>query len=342
MIFSLIFLTSCTGQRICSYNIVGADEFVLDSYQIRQGKQAILEMTGVCLEPLTPEDLKEWEDVITEGDVLNIAVYHPLRSDLMKRFKEVNQLQGGFEVREGIVHFPDIEAQIIVNLTLEEARQKIQEVYRTEYGDICIYLNYHHRPNNQVEMLGLSSIHSFPVDGRLRLYELLSRAKIAPEANLHMSYLLRGGKILSLDFYRLIHCGDMEQNIVLRGGDKVFIANKEDAKCVILGEVSCPTAIALPYGFMPLSEALVAAKGIPFTGDRRHIQVIRGDLRCPKIYVLSWDHVVQLPNSSLLLMPGDTVYVSEKPITQWNRFISQLLPSFTYAQTACGTYRLFF
>ena len=30
-----------------------------------------------------------------------------------------------------------------------------------------------------------------------------------------------------------------------------------------------------------------------------------------------------------ILMPGDVVYVAAKPITEWNRFISQLLPCFT-------------
>jgi polysaccharide export outer membrane protein len=39
-------------------------------------------------------------------------------------------------------------------------------------------------------------------------------------------------------------------------------------------------------------------------------------------------------------MPGDTVYVSEKPITAWNRFINQLLPSFQGVQAAYGVYRL--
>jgi polysaccharide export outer membrane protein len=33
-------------------------------------------------------------------------------------------------------------------------------------------------------------------------------------------------------------------------------------------------------------------------------------------------------------MPGDIVYVASKPITEWNRFISQLLPSFTGLEIA--------
>jgi polysaccharide export outer membrane protein len=99
--------------------------------------------------------------------------------------------------------------------------------------------------------------------------------------------------------------------------------------------------VNLPYGFISLREALVTGGGIPFTGNRDCIQVIRGNLINPKIYVLSWEHIVNLPNDSLLLMPGDTIYVTEKPITQWNRFIDQLLPSFLGAQNAYGTYRLF-
>jgi polysaccharide export outer membrane protein len=91
---------------------------------------------------------------------------------------------------------------------------------------------------------------------------------------------------------------------------------------------------------MSLREALVSAGGIPFTGDKRHIQVIRGNLQCPKIYVLSWEHIVHLPNDSLLLMPGDTVYISEKPITQWNRFIEQLLPSFQGLFTGYQVYNI--
>ena len=29
----------------------------------------------------------------------------------------------------------------------------------------------------------------------------------------------------------------------------------------------------------------------------------------------------------MLLMPGDIVYVAATPITEWNRFVSQILPT---------------
>ena len=132
----------------------------------------------------------------------------------------------------------------------------------------------------------------------------------------------------------------MTQNIVMRGGDKIFIANPSDSTVMVMGEVGSPRIVNLPYGFVSIREALVMAGGIPFTGNRNSIQVIRGNLQNPKIYILSWEHIIHLPNDSLLLMPGDTVYVSEKPITQWNRFIDQLLPSCVGVMNAFGTYRV--
>ncbi len=179
-----------------------------------------------------------------------------------------------------------------------------------------------------------------PVDGKIRLYEVIARAQIPPNANLFMSYVLRKCKQLPIDLHKLMNEGDMCQNIVMKGGDKVFIASPADSSVVLMGEVRSPRAVSLSYGFISLREALVAAGGIPFTGDRRHIQIIRGNLPCPKIYVLAWEHIIHLPNESLLLMPGDTVYVSETPITQWNRFIEQLLPSFNGVRTAYDTYRI--
>jgi polysaccharide export outer membrane protein len=336
----LLFLCASCCRPCHRYDVFGADEFVIDSYKIRQGKLAILDMEGADIGDLPCDAMREYQDVVAEDDILNIAVYHPKRRDVMEAIQFINE-GVGFRVSRGMVDLPDIPPIYVAGLTLEEARQVIQSSYREQIQDIEVFLNYRDRLSRKVELTGAVSTPVIPVDGKIRLYEVLALAKVPNNANLFKSYVVRDGEQLPIDLYKLMNEGDMCQNIVMRGGDKIFIASPSDTNVMVMGEVGCPRAVELPYGFMSLREALVTAGGIPFTGNKDCIQVIRGNLQNPKIYSLSWDHILHLPNDSLLLMPGDTVYVSEKPITQWNRFIDQLLPSCLGIQTAYGTYCIF-
>ncbi len=339
---SLLLLTlfaSC-NKPCHDYAIMGVDEFVIDSYKIQEGKLSILEMEGTELGELDPQSLDEYVDVIAEGDLLNIVLYHPTRKDLVDSMRFFNECLGGIPVVNGKIELPEMQPIEVADLTLEEARQKIKAIYRENIQDLDVFISYQDRLRKKVELTGLVAIPTIPVDGKIRLYEIIAKAHIAPQANLFMSYVMRDCVALPIDLHRLINQGEMCQNIVMRGGDKIFIAAPGDATVMLMGEVGVPRAVSLPYGYMSLREALVSAGGIPFTGDRSHIQVIRGNLQCPKIYVVSWEHIVHLPNDSLLLMPGDTVYVSAKPITEWNRFIDQLLPSVGGIQAGYGLYQL--
>lgn len=336
----LLSLCSCCRPPCHQFDVYGADEFVMDSYKIRQGKLAILDMEGITIGDLPCDAMQEYQDVISEDDILNIAIYHPKRFDVMDAIQSINE-RVGFRVSQGKVYLPDIQPIYVAGLTLEEARLELQKCYREHIQDIEVFINYRDRLSRKVELTGAVSTPVVPVDGKIRLYEVMAIAQVPNNANFFKSYVVRDCMQLPIDLYKLMNEGDMSQNIVMRGGDKVFIANPSDTTVMVMGEVGSPRAVNLPYGFMSLREALVSAGGIPFTGNRDCIQVIRGNLQNPKIYVLAWDHIIHLPNDSLLLMPGDTVYVTEKPITQWNRFIDQLLPSCLGVQTAYGTYRVF-
>lgn len=332
-----LLLVSCSS-TCCNYPVYGAAEFVTDSYLIRQGKLSILEMEGECPGDLTCRDMEEYQDQISEGDLLNIVIFHPTRRDLMDAYNYINQTVGGFRVAEGAVDLPDIDPVMVEGLTLEEAKFKIQERLKEEVRDIEVFLTYRDRQVKKVELIGLVATPTIPVDGKIRLFEVIAKAHIAPDANLFKSYVLRDGVQLPVDLYKLIREGDMCENIVMRGGDKIYIASPPEAAVMMMGEVRHPQALAIPKGFISLREAIVAAGGIPYTGDKNCIQVIRGNLADPKIYRLAWDHVLHLPNDSLLLMPGDTVYVSATPLREWNIFIEQLLPSFNGVQLMQGFY----
>lgn len=331
-----IFVLFCLGIMLfcgCSNSyrgkdIFGSEEFVRDSYKIREGKVSILEMEGKETAFLPTEYLEEYKDTIRDDDILTVVVYHPLREDLMLRINNIGK-ELGYRVAGGKISLPDLSQVEVAGLTLEEAKEKIEKQYSREIGEIEVFLSYRQRLVKKVELAGLTALSSVPVDGRLRLFDLLSMAKVPTNANLFKSYVVRDGKLLPVDFRKLLKEGDMSQNIVMRGEDKVYIADPTSANIMVMGEVNEEKVLNLPDGSMSLREALAAARGIAFTGDKSYIQVIRGNIVNPKIYILDWEHVIHLPNDSLLLMPGDIVYVASKPITEWNRFISQLLPSFT-------------
>ena len=331
--------TGCAPCTECDYCVHPVDEFVMDSYKIRQGKLAVQEMQGVCIDPMPNDAMCSYHDFIREDDVLNIAVYHPSRQDLSKTVEMINK-QVGFRVHQGVIDLPDIEEVHVEGMSLEEARREINQRYNEQVAGIEVFISFRDRLRHCVELIGAVSTSHVPITGDTRLYDVLARARLTSCANLFKSYVIRDCERLPVDLYQLLHEGDMCQNIVMKGGDRIFIADAKDSLVMVMGEVGHAKAIPLPYGHISLREALVTAGGIPYTGNRECIQVIRGGVVCPKIYLLKWCHITQLPNESLLLIPGDTVYVTEKPITKWNRWISQLLPSMSCFQSGHGCYRV--
>jgi polysaccharide export outer membrane protein len=284
-------------------------------------------MEGKNFEDLPSDLLEEYEDVINNGDVLQIALYHPSRSDLTESVQRIGQLIG-YRVSEGKIYLPDLEPVQVDGLTLRQAQDKIEALYRQQIRDIHVFIAYKDRILRKVELAGLVQVPNIPVDGRLRLFETLSIAKVPSNANLFKSYVVRDNSLLPVDLFKLIKEGDMQQNIVMRGGDKVYIADPAASTLMVLGEVTKERVIDVPDGFMTLRKALAEAGGILTSGDRSYIQVIRGNILHPKIYTLHWNHVVRLPNDSMLLIPGDIVYVAARPLSEWNRFVNDLLPTF--------------
>jgi len=110
----------------------------------------------------------------------------------------------------------------------------------------------------------------------------------------------------------------------------VRVLSKEDSKVYVLGEVTRPLAQPLRNGRLSLNEALGEAGGISTTtGDPKQVYVVRAvpegqaeifhlDASSPMAYALS---------EGFALQPRDVVYVDPVPVVQWNRVISQILPS---------------
>lgn len=321
-------LVGCSNTPFKGSEVVGADEFVIDSYKIKKGKFSILQMEGHSLMTLDPSLLEEYPNTIDDGDVLKVAIFQPIRGDLSGAVRSIGE-EIGYAVSDRKIRLPDLEPIEVKGLKLGEARERIQKAYDREIDGVEVFLAFEKRNTKKIELAGLVSACSLPVNGSKRLFEVLAEAKVPPDANLFKSYLVRGDQPLPVDMHRLMKEGDMTQNVVMRGGDKLYIAEGSSSSIMVMGEVRKEGVFSLPSGSMPLREALALAGGIPYTGDKGVIQVIRGNVLRPKIYTLNWKHVLRLPTTSMLLMPGDIVYVAATPITEWNRFIQQIFPTLT-------------
>jgi polysaccharide biosynthesis/export protein len=327
LFFVLATVSSCTNPPYRGMDVLAAEDFVMDSYRIREGKFSILSMEGKDSDGFSEDLLEEYPDVINNGDVLQIAVYHPTRNDLVESVQRIGQVVG-FRVTEGKIFLPDLPAADVEGLSLHQAQEKIEGLYREQIKDVNVFISYRDRILRKVELAGLVQVPSIPVDGRLRLFEALSIAKVPTNANLFKSYVVRDNELLPVDLRKLLKEGDMSQNVVMRGGDKVYIADPSSSTLMVLGEVCKERVVDVPDGFMTLRKAIGEAGGILASGDKSYIQIIRGNILHPKIYTLNWEHVIRLPSDSMLLIPGDIVYVAARPLSEWNRFVNDLLPTF--------------
>lgn len=107
----------------------------------------------------------------------------------------------------------------------------------------------------------------------------------------------------------------------------------------VLGETGIQKQIPLTDRPTSLLDALNMAGGTSVsTANTTCIYVIRGNLQHLTVLVLN----AKSPQTMMLaqrffLKNNDIVYVSPLPVTSWNRVISQILPSFSAAQTAQST-----
>lgn len=331
----LLTLVGCVSP-VYEQTTFGIDDFAEDSRYIDAGKYAILEFENG--EEDLPTSIVCSEERIIEGDELSITLYSPERPDRMQALELIDN-RVGFRVCDGKICIPQLPTLLVAGKTLKEVKDEIQSVYDRQMKNIQVYVGFKQRRERTVGIIG-TGVPFVSIDSRTRLSEVLARADLPPYANLFKSYLVRDEENLQVDFYKLIHEGDETQNVIVQGGDQIYIAKPDAASIMVTGEIGS-RLIPVPYGFTSLSEALAMAGGIPFTGDKSHIYVIRGELKRPKIYEFSLEEALHRPVRSLLLMPGDIVYLAETPITQWNRFISQLQVSARCCFSGYGVYSIF-
>ena len=144
-------------------------------------------------------------------------------------------------------------------------------------------------------------------------------------ADLEHSILVRHGEILPVDFRKAIDSGDILNNVRIRKGDYVFIAQRMEASVIVCGEVKNPHKRLYEPG-MGLVETLTAAGWVTET-HWSHVIIIRGGLANPHYYKVNIDGIMAGKCHNVKLKAGDIVYVPKDNLSEYNVFVRKLLPT---------------
>ncbi|ULQ46692.1 polysaccharide biosynthesis/export family protein [Flagellatimonas centrodinii] len=272
-------------------------------------------------------------------DVLSIFVNQSLYGDQGIAGTVDRQAESLYVVSEdGYIFLPLYGALRVAGLTVGQAYNEIQSALAKYITRPQINVRVAEFRSQRIAVAGAVSTPGYlPVTDRpMTITEAVIAAGQTDEADLRKVVLKRAGVEYPVDVFALIQSPGFGQNWVMQDGDVLFVPRNEN-RVYVLGEAPNRTEYIDPYA-TSLAEVLVAGSASGGSSGGNYLQtgtaqpgsifVIRGDVDAARVFHMNGAS----PESFILadqfqLASGDIVYVSTRPVTRFNRFISQILPS---------------
>lgn len=230
----------------------------------------------------------------------------------------------------GSIVLPTIGRVQALGKTMDEFRQSLNEKIQKEYPDTLSSVTAVSLIGNRYTILGeLATPGTHTTTGNTTVLSAIAEAGGFPlrglrfqtfdYADLDKAFLIRDGEYIPVDFKALVYEGDLAQNIVLQGGDYIYIPTKNINHIYVLGTA----ANALVFDFLErtsLMEIVAAVGGLrPDTSSR--ILVLRGSLNIPEVFMIDINLITQGCEPDFPLQPGDIVYFPTQRFTNAREII---------------------
>lgn len=245
---------------------------------------------------------------------------------------------------KGALHVPlagDVE---VAGMTLGEAEKKIKAAMQRYDKYVHVNLRVGALSGHNATVLGAITtpgVVNLPPGARVSDVILLAGGEVKTLINAQMvsgsdmeeATLVRKGKTLPIDFSRAL-MGDPLHNVYVHAGDHIYVPPQQGDNIFVLGIVG-GTVFQWTPG-MRLTEALARAGGVPPSGDKNDIRVIRGPLEAPRVYQSSLRDIVDGETHDVELYPGDIIWVEDHWIEDFGEVMAVLGPLFssTFSITA--------
>lgn len=136
------------------------------------------------------------------------------------------------------------------------------------------------------------------------------------------------GTRMPVDLYALLEQGDRRYNVTLQDGDQLHLPRNHGNKIFVTGEAMEPKSIVLDNKQATLTGVLTEVKGLnPKTADPSAVYVLREAAGGTQIYQLNLEEAQgYIYGNRFYMQPLDVVFVGSRGVTDWSRFVEQLLP----------------
>ncbi len=141
------------------------------------------------------------------------------------------------------------------------------------------------------------------------LMQLLAQLGSLKNADLNNAYVLRDGKKLNNDFFKLMVKGEISEDIQLRPNDLIFMPDNFDKRIMVVGAVRTPIVIQYREGITALDAVLSAGGFTEFANQNSVLVVRKTDKATSNIEVRLKDVINGDISKNIVLKPGDIVTV---------------------------------
>ena len=283
--------------------------------------------------------------VIGTGDILQIIVWdHPELTTPAGQFRDA-ETSGQQVGEDGYLYYPYVGMVKAAGMNIAALRDVLTERLST----------YIQNPQLDLRVVGFRSKRVYVVgevdtpgvlplnDVPLTIADAISLSGGLTE-NAHKSgvNISRNGKVYEIDLKALYDHADSSQNLMLQHGDIVNVLDRSQQKVFVMGEVRNPSSVEIVNGQLSLAAAIGEVGGVnQNAADPGAIYVVRNtDKDQPEIFHLDARYATGMLLAERFDMQAqDVIFVDSAGISQWNRVISQLLPSISVigAANSIGT-----
>ncbi|MGH7996130.1 MAG: polysaccharide biosynthesis/export family protein [Opitutaceae bacterium] len=253
---------------------------------------------------------------------------------------------------DGDIYYYTLPAIDVWGLTLDEAQERIADAMRRYVRETpMVSVSLRTAASERVWVLGeVAHAGIYTLDGPTTLLDAIAEAGGlssgsplaslasslglsgapaggAETADLSRAFVVRQGRILPVDFQRLLRDGDLSQNIYLHPGDFVFIPPARSRQIHILGAVAVPRAEKLS-GRLTLVQAVALAGGTVPHAYLSDVAILRGSLSHPQIGLVDLGAILHGRAADVALEPGDIVYVPFSPYRTLDRYAMLIVDTF--------------